>query len=62
MKPLYSGHHRDLKIVSVTERCPLERYFTSWLILLQKLILVCCGIVQLNPKCVERSVLGDEQA
>ena len=25
VKPLYSGHHRDFKIVSVIERCPLHR-------------------------------------
>ena len=24
VKPLYSEHHRDLKIVSVIERCPLH--------------------------------------
>ena len=25
VKRLYSGHHRDLKILSVTESCPLHR-------------------------------------
>ena len=25
VKPLYSGHHRNLKIVFVIERCPLRR-------------------------------------
>ena len=25
VKPLYSGHHRDLKVVSVLEMCPLHR-------------------------------------
>ena len=25
VKPLYNGHHWDLKIVSVIERCPLRR-------------------------------------
>ena len=27
VKPLYSGYHRDFKIVSFIERCPLHRGF-----------------------------------
>ena len=29
VKPLYSGHHWDLKIVTVTKRCPLHRGFSK---------------------------------
>ena len=29
VKPFYSGHHSDLKIVSVVERCPLHKVFSQ---------------------------------
>ena len=46
--------------VSYREVSTTKRFF--WPILLQKLALVCCVIVQLNPNCVKRSVVGEEQA
>ena len=29
VEPLYSGHHRDLKKMSATERCPLHSGFAQ---------------------------------
>ena len=53
VKPVYSGHHRGLKIVSVIERCPLHRG-SSQIVLHQKPTLGCF------PKCVKRPVMGEE--
>ena len=62
MKPLYSGHHRDLKIASATERCPLHGGSSqTGLFCFKNLLLLGFGVYGNQPQSVSRDQFWEKE-
>ena len=62
MKPLYGGHHRDLKIASATERCPLHGGSSqTGLFCFKNLLLLGFGVYGNQPQSVSRDQFWEKE-
>ena len=58
VKPLYSGHHRDLKKVSAIERCPLRGGSSQIRLFYFKNLLWVLGYSEIYPKVCQKAGFG----